>query len=95
MDIVKIFKALGDENRIKIISLLGSNEVCACSLLENLCISQSTLSHHMKILADAGVVSVRKEGRWMYYKISQNIIPVLERFIGQLSRCDNNSICQC
>lgn len=95
MDIVRIFKALGDENRIKIISLLGSNEVCACSLLENLCIGQSTLSHHMKILTDAGIVSVRKEGRWMYYKISYNIIPVLEKFIEDISKNNNGSICKC
>lgn len=95
MDMVKIFKALGDENRIKIINLLGSNEVCACSLLENLCISQSTLSHHMKILADAGVVSVRKEGRWMYYKISQNIIPALNSFIEHINVNNNNPVCKC
>ena len=64
-----IFKALGDENRIQILKLLHSGEKCACRLLEELNISQPTLSHHMKILCDAGIVTGRKEGKWMYYSI--------------------------
>ena len=60
-----VFKALGDENRIRILLLLGGGELCACKLLEYLQISQSTLSHHMKILCDAGIVTGRKEGRWI------------------------------
>ena len=64
-----IFKALGDENRICILKLLRSGEMCACHLLEELNISQSTLSHHMKILCEAGLVTGRKEGKWMYYSI--------------------------
>ena len=63
------FKALGDENRIRILHLLKSGEKCACHLLEELDISQPTLSHHMKILCDAKIVSGRKEGKWMYYTI--------------------------
>ncbi len=58
-----VFKALGDENRIRILLLLGGGELCACKLLEYLQISQSTLSHHMKILCDAGIVTGRKEGQ--------------------------------
>lgn len=65
-----IFKALGDENRIRILKLLRSGERCACKLLEELNISQPTLSHHMKILCDAGIVNGRKEGKWMHYSIS-------------------------
>ena len=64
-----IFKALGDENRIRILKILRSGETCACHLLEELNISQSTLSHHMKILCDAGLVTGRKEGKWMHYSI--------------------------
>ncbi len=65
-----IFKALGDENRIRILLLLQNGEICACKLLEALNITQPTLSHHMRILCDAGVVDNRKDGKWMYYKIS-------------------------
>ena len=67
--VVAVFKALGDENRIRILKLLRGGEKCACKLLEELNISQSTLSHHMKILCDAGIVTGRKEGKWMHYSI--------------------------
>lgn len=64
-----VFKSLADENRIHILKLISSGEKCACELLEELNISQPTLSHHMKILCDAGVVESRREGKWMYYSI--------------------------
>lgn len=64
-----VFKAFGDENRVRILGLLRSGEKCACHLLEELNISQPTLSHHMKLLCDAGVVRGRKEGKWVYYSI--------------------------
>ena len=65
----KIFKALYDENRLYILHLLADGELCACKLLEALNIGQPTLSHHMKILCDAGIVNGRKEGRWVHYSI--------------------------
>ncbi len=71
-EVVKIFKALGDENRLHILELIGSNQVCACKLLEHLKIGQPTLSHHMKILCDSGIVEATKEGKWMYYKINKS-----------------------
>ena len=64
-----IFKAFCDENRIRILKMLRSGEKCACKLLEELNVTQPTLSHHMKILCDAGIVSGRKEGKWMHYSI--------------------------
>ena len=67
---VQTFKALADENRIRILKLLCSGEKCACELLETLAISQPTLSHHMKILCDAGLVNGRREGKWMHYTIN-------------------------
>ncbi len=66
-----MFKALGDENRVRILKLLQGGEKCACVLLDDLHISQPTLSHHMKILCDSGVVVGRKEGKWMYYSVSR------------------------
>ena len=65
-----IFKAFCDENRIRILKLLNSGEKCACKLLEEINVTQPTLSHHMKILCDSGVVVGRREGKWMYYAIS-------------------------
>lgn len=64
-----VFKAFCDENRIRILQLLLGGEKCACRLLEALQITQPTLSHHMKILCDSGVVSGRKDGKWMYYSV--------------------------
>ena len=66
----KIFKAFCDENRLKILKMLQSGEKCACDLLDDLNISQSTLSHHMKILCESGVVTSRKDGKWTHYSIS-------------------------
>lgn len=67
----KVFKAFGDINRLQILEMLREGEKCACVLLEDLQISQSTLSHHMKILCDSGIVTGRKEGKWTYYSISK------------------------
>ena len=67
--IAAVFKAIADENRIRILKLLRGREKCACKLMEALKISQPTLSHHMKILCDAGIVTGRKEGKWMHYSI--------------------------
>lgn len=66
----KVFKAFCDENRLYILTLLESGEKCACKLLEALHIGQSTLSHHMKILCDSGVVNGRKEGKWVHYSLN-------------------------
>lgn len=66
----KIFKALCDEKRQKIIELLKNGEQCACVLLEQLDMPQSTLSYHMKILCESGIVEGRDEGKWTYYHIS-------------------------
>ncbi|MEG2054417.1 MAG: metalloregulator ArsR/SmtB family transcription factor, partial [Oscillospiraceae bacterium] len=59
----KVFKAFCDENRLQILKLLQSGEKCACKLLDDLHIGQSTLSHHMRILCEAGIVQARKEGK--------------------------------
>ena len=81
-DIVRVFKAFCDENRLAILDMLRTGEKCACDLLEELHITQPTLSHHMKILYDAGIVDSRKEGKWTHYKISNegrsDIIKLLE-----------------
>lgn len=64
--VAAIFKAFCDENRIKIIKLLRSGEKCACKLLEEIQVTQPTLSHHMKILCDSGVVVGRKQRNCPY-----------------------------
>ena len=68
-DTARVFKAFCDENRLQILEMLRSGEKCACKLLEALQISQSTLSHHMKILCDSGIVQGRKKGKWVHYSL--------------------------
>ncbi len=70
-DYAKVFKAFCDEKRLQILELLRSGEKCACKLLEDLDIGQSSLSYHMKILVESGVVESRQEGKWTHYKISE------------------------
>lgn len=67
---VDIFKALDDENRIQIITILKTGERCANDILEELDITQPTLSHHMKVLCESGLVEQKKEGKKIIYSIS-------------------------
>ena len=67
----KVFMTLSDPNRMMIIQMLLSGEKCACKILEEVPIGQSTLSHHMKILVESGIVSARKEGKWTHYSLSE------------------------
>ena len=67
----KIFKAFCDERRQRILELLHSGEKCACVLIDEMGMPQSSLSYHMKILCDSGIVTSREEGKWTHYQISQ------------------------
>lgn len=67
----KVFKAFCDEKRLAVLELLRSGEKCACVLIDRMEIGQSSLSYHMKILCESGVVESRQEGKWTYYKISE------------------------
>lgn len=69
--ICQIFKALGDENRLHILRLLNKGELCGCELLTSLDIGQSTLSHHMKILSEAGLINCNKVGKWCRYSLNE------------------------
>lgn len=86
--IASVFKAFCDENRLQILQLLRGGERCACSILEEMKITQPTLSHHMKTLCDSGVVAGRKEGRWMHYSISED---GLEQVMEYLNGIMNNT----
>ncbi len=80
-----IFKALCDENRIKILQMLCSGEQCACKLLVALKVTQPTLSHHMKILVDSGIVVGRKEGTWMHYSISREGVTLVHQMLSEIT----------
>jgi ArsR family transcriptional regulator len=64
-----VFRALGEPVRLRILERLADGELCACDLLATLEISQSTLSHHMKVLTEAGLVDGRRKGVWVHYSL--------------------------
>ena len=67
----KVFKALCDARRQRILELLHGGEKCACVLIDEMDMPQSSLSYHMKILCDSGIVISREEGKWTHYQISR------------------------
>ncbi|MET3618373.1 ArsR family transcriptional regulator [Peptoniphilus olsenii] len=71
IDVALICKNLADSNRLKILKMISKKEKCACELLDNMDISQPTLSYHMKLLNECGIVKTRKEGKWSYYSIDR------------------------
>ncbi len=82
---VRAFKALGDENRLRIVGIVAERgDVCACRLLDELDMTQPTLSHHMKLLRDSGVVKARKEGRWMHYSLDREVVGALASLLEEL-----------
>ncbi len=80
----RVFKALCDPNRLMIIDLLKNGEKCACNLLEELNISQSTLSHHMKLLCESGVINCRRDGKWMHYSLSMKGFTKANQLLAQI-----------
>ena len=72
-----LFRIFADESRLQILDLLKEEELCAGDLLKSMSIVQSTLSHHMKVLAEAGIVKQRKQGKWTYYSINKEMLAVL------------------
>ena len=94
IDIALICKALGDSNRLKIVEMLSDGEKCACKLLEAFNITQPTLSHHMKILCECGLVEVEKVGKWSHYSINSETLGHFKAFISSLE-CNCEGGCEC
>jgi ArsR family transcriptional regulator len=86
-----IFKALSDETRLKILSMLKDGELCACKILEAFHITQPTLSYHMKMLVDIELVSAVKYGSWVIYSINEESKKELIKFLSLLL----NEKCPC
>lgn len=84
IDIAFICKALSDSNRVKIVKMLKEGEQCACKILEKFNITQPTLSHHMKILCESEIVSVRKEGKWSHYSLNKETLAKFKEAIDEI-----------
>lgn len=75
--IARVFKALGDPTRVRLLSLIAAGEggeACICDLTEPVGLSQGTVSHHMKLLADAGMVTREQRGKWAYYALTDGAL---------------------
>lgn len=88
IDVAVICKALGDSNRLQIVQMLSDGEKCGCKLLEAFEITQPTLSHHMKILCESGLVSDRKEGKWHHYSINAVVWNEFSAFISEVGKVE-------
>lgn len=80
------FKAISDPNRLVIIDHLKDGERCACKILEQLKISQPTLSHHMRILCEADLVHCRRDGKWMHYSLNNAKFQELKELLDSFSK---------
>ena len=90
----EIFKVLSDSNRLQIIDMLSCGEMCVCKILEKLKITQPTLSHHLKVLSDSGIVTSRKEANWMYYKLNDKKMKEIIEFLQFISNDKKDCICK-
>lgn len=90
----KIIKALSDPNRLKIIDILSCGEKCACDILEEFEFTQPTLSHHMKVLMECGIVESRKEGLWSHYSLNISNCNRLILFLMNLITDTDECICK-
>lgn len=85
-DYVIFFKALADETRLKIVNMLSNGEMCACKILEEFNITQPTLSYHMKVLTESGLVNGVRDGAWMRYSLNQENCQAIKEFLEESFR---------
>ena len=81
---VELFHALSDETRLEIVQRLRSGERCVCDLTDLLDAAQSRLSFHLKVLKDAGLVSDRRDGRWVHYCLNREAFAELQDVLGEM-----------
>ncbi|MGN0814653.1 MAG: ArsR/SmtB family transcription factor [Candidatus Coproplasma sp.] len=91
---VKILKALGEETRIRIFEMLRGGKLCACKILEKFNITQPTLSHHMKLLCDCGIVVAEKDWKWTYYSLNCAKLDEFLAYLGD-TKCHAEITCKC
>ena len=83
--LAQVFKALGDPVRLRLVSLIGAHqggEVCVCDLTEAFDLTQPTISHHLKVLREAGIITSERRGTWVYYRL---VPAALERMAALLA----------
>lgn len=76
-----VCKALADKTRLRILALLGNNEVCVCHIHDSLGLPQPTVSRHLAYLRKSGLVDARRDGVWMHYRVSTSLEPIAQRLV--------------
>lgn len=87
--VAPVFKALGDPVRLRLLSLVASypdGEACVCDLNAAFALSQPTISHHLKVLHEVGLLDRSKRGVWVYYRVRSEALAELRALIGEVSR---------
>jgi ArsR family transcriptional regulator, arsenate/arsenite/antimonite-responsive transcriptional repressor len=83
-DVAALFRVLGEPARLQLLSLIAaqpSGEVCACELVESLGLSQPTVSHHLKVMYEAGLLTKERRGNWIYYRIVRDRLAFLSKVL--------------
>jgi ArsR family transcriptional regulator, arsenate/arsenite/antimonite-responsive transcriptional repressor len=80
-ELEEVFKALADKTRLRILGLLGNNEVCVCHIHDTLGLPQPTASRHLAYLRRSGLVAARRDGVWMHYQVSRALDPVVQSIV--------------
>ena len=93
-DFSLLFKTLADETRLKIVDMLSCGELCACDILKSFHITQPTLSYHMKILTECGIVNADRRGAWMYYTLNGETVKRITAYWSQITSDKKDCICR-
>ncbi len=90
----QVFKALSDPKRAMIVDMLSCGELCACMILENFQMSQSTLSHHMKLLCECEIVEGREQGKWTYYSLNEETVYKIKNYFDAITSDKKGRVCK-
>ena len=80
-ELENVYKALADKTRLRILALLGNNEVCVCHMHDTLGLPQPTVSRHLAYLRKSGLVETRRDGVWMHYQVSRSLSPLVQGIV--------------
>ena len=94
IDTAKMLRAMSDPKRLRIVDMLSCGELCGCKILEEFHITQPTLSHDMKVLAEAGIVKQKREGKNIYYSLNTEALSVMHQTLGQMFKDKPDCICR-
>ena len=94
IDAAKVLKAISDPKRLRIVDMLSCGELCACRILEEFHITQPTLSHDMRVLIEAKIVSDRREGKNIFYSLNKEYLKVFEQILHEIFTEKKDCICR-